>query len=49
VLGPTIFGLVAPTLYAWLFQSSANVAVVMNYMLSHRIPVRISGGEVPSE
>jgi Kef-type K+ transport system membrane component KefB len=28
LLGPTIFGLVAPTLYAWLFQSSANVAVV---------------------
>lgn len=28
VLGPTLFGLVAPTLYAWLFQSSANVAVV---------------------
>jgi Kef-type K+ transport system membrane component KefB len=28
VLGPTIFGLLAPSVYAWLFQSSANVGVV---------------------
>jgi Kef-type K+ transport system membrane component KefB len=28
VLGPTIFGLFAPALYAWLFVSSANVALV---------------------
>ena len=28
ILGPTIFGLVAPSLYAWLFQSSATVGVV---------------------
>ena len=28
VLGPTIFGLVAPGLYEWLFASSAGVAVV---------------------
>ena len=28
ILGPTIFGLLAPSLYAWLFQSSANVGVV---------------------
>ena len=28
LLGPTIFGLLAPGVYAWLFQSSANVAVV---------------------
>jgi hypothetical protein len=27
-LGPTIFGLLAPSLYAWLFQSSANVGYV---------------------
>ena len=27
-LGPTIFGLVAPELYVWLFQSSADAAVV---------------------
>jgi Kef-type K+ transport system membrane component KefB len=27
-LGPTVFGMVAPALYAWLFQSSANVAIV---------------------
>ena len=28
VLGPTIFGLVAPGLFEWLFQTSANVAIV---------------------
>jgi len=28
ILGPTIFGMLAPALYAWLFESSANVAVV---------------------
>lgn len=28
VLGPTLFGLVAPDVYAWLFQSSATVGVV---------------------
>jgi Kef-type K+ transport system membrane component KefB len=28
VLGPTVLGMVAPALYAWLFNSSANVAVV---------------------
>lgn len=28
ILGPTILGLLAPSLYAWLFQSSAQVAVV---------------------
>jgi Kef-type K+ transport system membrane component KefB len=28
LLGPTIFGLVAPELYVWLFQSSADAAVV---------------------
>ncbi len=28
VLGPTILGVVAPSIYAWLFQSSANVAVI---------------------
>jgi Kef-type K+ transport system membrane component KefB len=28
ILGPTILGLLAPGLYAWLFQSSPNVAVV---------------------
>jgi Kef-type K+ transport system membrane component KefB len=28
VLGPTVFGLVAPGIYAWLFDSSASVAVV---------------------
>ena len=28
VLGPTILGLLAPSLYTWLFQSSAQVAVV---------------------
>ena len=28
ILGPTIFGLVAPELYVWLFQSSADAAVV---------------------
>jgi Kef-type K+ transport system membrane component KefB len=28
VLGPTIFGWFAPALYAWLFLSSANVAIV---------------------
>jgi Kef-type K+ transport system membrane component KefB len=28
ILGPTIFGLLLPNLFAWLFQSSANVAVV---------------------
>lgn len=28
VLGPTILGVVAPSLYAWLFQSSTNVAVI---------------------
>lgn len=28
VLGPTIFGMVAPAAYAWLFHSSAEVAVV---------------------
>ena len=28
ILGPTIFGFLAPDLYVWLFQSSANAAVV---------------------
>ncbi len=28
ILGPTIFGLLMPDLFSWLFQSSANVAVV---------------------
>src|SRR5262245_56368791 len=28
ILGPTIFGMLAPGLYAWLFESSASVAVV---------------------
>ena len=28
ILGPTIFGLLAPGLFAWLFRSSANVGVV---------------------
>jgi Kef-type K+ transport system membrane component KefB len=28
ILGPTILGLLAPSLYNWLFQSSAEVAVV---------------------
>ncbi|HZI51880.1 MAG TPA: cation:proton antiporter, partial [Terriglobia bacterium] len=28
VLGPTIFGLVAPAVYFWLFQSSSDVAIV---------------------
>jgi Kef-type K+ transport system membrane component KefB len=28
ILGPTIFGLLAPDLFDWLFKSSANVAVV---------------------
>src|SRR5688572_16270196 len=28
ILGPTIFGLVAPGLYFWLFQSSSDVAIV---------------------
>ena len=28
ILGPTIFGMLAPTLYAWLFESSASVSVV---------------------
>jgi len=28
ILGPTVFGMVAPGLFGWLFQSSANVAVV---------------------
>lgn len=28
LLGPTIFGLLAPGSYSWLFQASANVAVV---------------------
>jgi Kef-type K+ transport system membrane component KefB len=28
ILGPTVFGLVAPALYAWLFQSSSEVAIV---------------------
>ena len=28
VLGPTVFGLLAPGLFEWLFKSSANVAVV---------------------
>jgi Kef-type K+ transport system membrane component KefB len=29
LLGPTILGLLAPGFYAWLFQSSANVAVAL--------------------
>lgn len=33
ILGPTIFGLLAPGLFAWLFQSSANVAVVRDASL----------------
>jgi Kef-type K+ transport system membrane component KefB len=28
LLGPTLVGVLAPGLYAWLFQSSANVAIV---------------------
>jgi Kef-type K+ transport system membrane component KefB len=28
LLGPTLFGVAAPALYTWLFQSSENVAVV---------------------
>jgi Kef-type K+ transport system membrane component KefB len=28
IIGPTVFGMLAPALYGWLFQSSANVAVV---------------------
>lgn len=28
LLGPTLFGMVAPSAYAWLFDSSASVAVV---------------------
>lgn len=28
ILGPTIFGLLAPTLFAWLFESSSSVNVV---------------------
>jgi Kef-type K+ transport system membrane component KefB len=28
ILGPTIFGLLAPALFEWLFKSSANVVVV---------------------
>jgi Kef-type K+ transport system membrane component KefB len=28
ILGPTIFGMLAPEMYAWLFQSSASVSVV---------------------
>jgi Kef-type K+ transport system membrane component KefB len=28
VLGPTVFGLLAPALYGWMFLSSSNVAVV---------------------
>lgn len=28
ILGPTIFGMLAPGLYGWLFESSASVAVV---------------------
>ena len=28
ILGPTIFGLLAPGLYAWLFQSSEDVTVI---------------------
>jgi Kef-type K+ transport system membrane component KefB len=28
ILGPTVLGLVAPALYAWLFQSSSDVAIV---------------------
>ena len=28
ILGPTVFGLLAPGLFEWLFKSSANVAVV---------------------
>lgn len=33
ILGPTIFGLLAPGLFAWLFQSSANVSVVRDASL----------------
>jgi Kef-type K+ transport system membrane component KefB len=28
ILGPTIFGMVAPTVYSWLFESSASVGIV---------------------
>jgi Kef-type K+ transport system membrane component KefB len=28
ILGPTVFGLLSPTLFEWLFKSSANVALV---------------------
>src|SRR4030095_5580542 len=28
ILGPTIFGVLAPGLYAWLFESSTSVAIV---------------------
>lgn len=33
VLGPTIIGLLVPGLYAWLFQSSPNVAVARDAMI----------------
>src|SRR5215207_9362065 len=33
VLGPTIFGLLAPSLFAWLFQSSPDVAVVRDAVI----------------
>jgi Kef-type K+ transport system membrane component KefB len=33
VLGPTIIGLLIPGVYAWLFQSSPNVAVVRDTMI----------------
>ncbi len=28
LIGPTIFGWVAPSLYMWLFSTSANAAIV---------------------
>lgn len=33
ILGPTIFGLLAPNLYAWLFQSSPNVTVARDAVI----------------
>lgn len=50
VLGPTIFGTLAPALFAWLFSSSSNVSIVrdgfmsgpMNHLLAKQraLPVR---------
>lgn len=35
-LGPTVFALLAPAAYSWLFASSANAGPMMNYLLSAR-------------